>query len=493
MNKTNERSMLELQCLPQYRLLAGALLCCLATVAWADSFIADPFRTDELLRERSASQIVDPRGHDCSPPATATPLTFGAAVTLALCRNPVTSAAWAAARQQAAAVGVAESAWSPTITGTGSETRTSGGVHVDSAGNYLTSTQDTGDAAISLSWTVYDFGARTGNISSARSLLDAAAATTNYTTQQLVLSVAQAYYGLVAALSEYDAAKKAEAEYEYVLQIARGLQKGGVASLGDVLQVETALDQAALQRLVAEGNVRAAQGSLSNTLGLRSDEQFALAPDIVPKEVPALSARVAALIDKAVAQRPDLAAAKAQRDAAQAGVQVAEAAGWPTISLAAARSSESVTGLPHEGYNTIGLSISIPVFTGFNVTYGVRKAKAAVESSEANLQQVQLGVTRDVWNGYYALDTANKELRSTTDLLETAAKNEEVAVGQYEAGVTTILNVLTAEAAAITARVTRAMAEQNWQVSRAQFVLALGVLYNAEPIAAGKNDLPSLP
>jgi hypothetical protein len=31
----------------------------------------------------------------------------------------------------------------------------------------------------------------------------------------------------------------------------------------------------------------------------------------------------------------------------------------------------------------------------------------------------------------------------------------------------------------------------NWQVSRAQFVLALGVLYNAQPL--GNPQLPSLP
>jgi outer membrane protein TolC len=460
-----------------------------AAPAFGDSVISDPFRTDELLQERTPL-IRDPRGRECAPPSAATTLPFGVAVDLALCRNPLTHSAWAAAREQSALVGVSESAWLPGITGTGSETRTTGGIHVDAAGNYVTATQDTGDAAISLSWTVYDFGARTGRITSARKLLDAAAASASYTTQQVVLAVAQAFYGVVEAEAAYDATKKAEANYEYVLQIAQGLQKGGVASLSDVLQVQTALDQAVIQRVAAEGDVKNARGTLAVTLGLRADEQYLLVADPVPIEMPGLRARMAELLDKAIAQRPDLAAAQAQRDSAEADVQVAQAQGWPTISLNAGRSSDSTSGLPHQSYNTIGLSISIPVFTGFNSTYNIRHAKAALESTEANLDQTRLGVTRDVWNGYYTLDTANKQLGTTTDLVKTALKNEEVALGQYQAGVTSILNVLIAETAAITARQQRILAEYTWQVSRAQFVLALGVLYNAEPL--GKN-LPSLP
>lgn len=441
--------------------------------------IGDPFATDELLHERAA-RINDPLGRRCPEPAGT--LSLATAVDGALCRNPTTLAAWAQAREQAANVGAAESAWVPSITGTASGARAAGGTHVDPQGEYVSYSQNTGDAAVQLSWVLYDFGARTGRISSARRLLDAAALTTDSTVQQTVLSVVQAFYGAIAAEDNLLALQEDVARYEQILEIARGLRTGGVASLADVLQVETAREQAELLRVQAEGAVKTARGTLAVTLGLRADEQYPLQGDPVPEQLPALTSRVAQLIDTAASQRPDLAAARAQRDSAKSDLQVAKAAGWPTISLAGGRDFSESTGVPRQSYNTIGVSFSWPIFTGYNVTYGVRHAEAALEASEINVEQVRLNVTRDVWNGYYGLDSANRQVASSKALLHTAEQNEDVALGRYKSGVATIIDLLTAEAGLVTARQARIAADLSWQAARAQLVLALGVLRTADPL-----------
>jgi len=455
--------------------LGAAGLCTAATAAG----LGDPFATDELLHER-AERLTDPLGRPCPTPAGS--LSLGTAVDVALCRNPGTRAAWAQARVQAANVGAAESAWVPSITGTASGTRQTGGTHVDPQGEYVSFSQNTGDAAAQLTWTLYDFGARTGRIASARRLLDAAALTTDSTVQQTVLAVVQAFYGVIAAEDNLVALQKDEARYDQILEVARGLRSGGVASLADVLQVETAREQAELLRVQAEGAVKTTRGTLAVTLGLRADEQYPLQGDTVPEQLPALTSRVAELIDAAAAQRPDLAAARAQRDSAQSDLQVAKAAGWPTISLAGGRDYIEGTNLPRQSYNTFGISLSWPIFTGYNVTYGIRHAKAALEASEINVEQVRLNVTRDVWNGYYSLDSANRQVTSTKALLQTAEQNEDVALGRYKSGVATIIDLLTAEAGLVSANQARILADLNWQVARAQLVLALGVLRNADPL-----------
>jgi len=38
---------------------------------------------------------------------------------------------------------------------------------------------------------------------------------------------------------------------------------------------------------------------------------------------------------------------------------------------------------------------------------------------DANVEQVRLQVTEDVWNGYYAVDSANKQLEATASLIKT--------------------------------------------------------------------------
>ena len=81
---------------------------------------------------------------------------------------------------------------------TGSEAEERRGEHVDAFGN-RPGPQDTRDAALNLSWTLYDFGNRDGRSQSARALLDAAAATASSVSQQTVFAIVQGYYGVVAA------------------------------------------------------------------------------------------------------------------------------------------------------------------------------------------------------------------------------------------------------------------------------------------------------
>jgi outer membrane protein len=447
----------------------------------SDTFQPDVFGTESALQRRITG-LTDPLGRECAAPVAA--LSFPAAVDLALCLNPTTRSAWATARQQAAALGSAESAWLPSLSATGSESRDYG-EHVDVTGNLDSSPQNTRDAALNLSWTLYDFGGRGGRITSARRLLDAAAASASSVVQQTVLNVVQTYYGVVASDADVVAAATTESDGLRALEVARALAEGGAGSLADVLQAETAYDQAVLVRVQAEAAAKIAHGTLAVTLGLNADRTLSLDAQPVPAEVPALAARMTDLMEEAQRQRPDLAAALAQRDAAVANVTVARAVGRPSIAISAGRTLSDTTGVPHQNYTLVGVSVTVPVFTGFSVDYGVRQAQGALQVSEANVEQIRLSVSSSVWNAYYSLESADQQLAVTSGLIKTAEKNEEVALGRYQGGVGTIVDVLTAQAAASLARQTRIAAELAWQTARAQLAFALGRLTGAEPLADG--------
>jgi outer membrane protein TolC len=113
----------------------------------------------------------------------------------------------------------------------------------------------------------------------------------------------------------------------------------------------------------------------------------------------------------------------------------------------------------------------------------VRQAEAALAAREANADQVRLAVSLDVWNGYAGLESAGEQLKATQALLASAIENEQVALGRYQAGVGTIVDVLTAQSALAAARQQRISAERGWQVARAQLALALGRLTSAELLA----------
>jgi TolC family type I secretion outer membrane protein len=479
-SKQNSPSRLQ----PSAAKVLSAILCS-AVVAFpafadpkSDFFQPDAFGMGKQLQKRTGT-LNDPLGHDCQ--LQAGPLTLAAAVDLALCRNPATRSSWAAARAQAAALGGADSALLPTIEGTASESRAFG-QHVDVNGYTVSTPQNTRDAAVNLTWTLYDFGGIGANIKSNRLLLDAAAETLNSVSQQTVLVVVEAYYGVVSADAAVIAAKSAEAAYARSVEIANALYKGGAASLSDVLQAETAYDQAVLARVQYEYAAAAAHGAMSVAIGAPADQMLKLDAQPVPAAVPVFAAQMADLMAQAKLQRPDLAAAQSQRDAAEANVTVARAVGRPSISFQGGRSTSDTTGVPNQNYSQIGIYVTVPLFTGFKVAYGVRQAQAALESSEVNVDKVRLQVTSDVWNAYYSLDSANQQLTATATLVKTANQNQEVALGRYQGGIGTILDLLTAQAAAAAAAQARISAELSWESARGELALALGHLTRTEPL-----------
>lgn len=464
--------------------LACASLSTCSALALADPastlFQPDVFGTETALHRRLAS-FDDPIGREC--PISATPLSLSAAVDLALCRNPNTRVAWANARQQAAVLGSAESSWLPSISAVGSRTRATGD-HLNSDNTYTTSADTSRDAALNLSWTLYDFGGREGRVSNARALLDAAAATTHSVIQQTVLATVQAFYGDKAASASLAAAGQTEADTARSFEIAKALHTGGVATLADVLQAETAYDQAVYARIQAEAAAKSAHGALAVTLGAPADLGLKIITDNVPDAPPALTARMADLMAEAQRQRPDLAAARAARDAAEADVTVARAAGRPSISVGMGRSITDTTGIPHQNYTTVGINVTVPIFSGFGTGYGVRQAQAALKAREIDVEAATLNVSLGVWNAYYGLEAANQELTTTAALLKTAQSNEDVALGRYQSGVASILDVLTAQSAVASARQLRINAEYGWQVARAQLALSLGRLNSIAPLAS---------
>ena len=163
--------------------------------------------------------------------------------------------------------------------------------------------------------------------------------------------------------------------------------------------------------------------------------------------------------------------------------------GTSSISISAGRNFIETPGIPNQNYSVVGINVTVPIFTGFNTIYGVRQAQAALEAREANAEQIRLGVSLDVWNGYYSLDSGGQQLKATAALIKTAEENEQVALGRYESGVGTIVDVLTAQAAAAIARQQRNAAERSWQVARAQLAFALGRLSGSDPLAS-RGALP---
>lgn len=452
--------------LPAY---LSALLALAAPFSANGASIGDPFDTQTSIKPYAP----------CAAPADVAALTLSQVVDSALCANPQTRAVWANARFQAATLGVAEAAWLPTINATASNGRSrSNGV-----------TNDVRSTGVTASWLLFDFGARSATIENARQLLAAANATRDATVQSLLLSAVQAFYQVQGAMASLDAAKLAEAAALESFKAADARYKVGSATPADKLQAQTALSQAQLTRISAEGSLKTQQGVLNQIIGRDAQRPVAIVTAEQTQPPASFEQDVAALVDQARKQRPDLLAAEAQVAAADASITAARAAHLPSLSLGFSASDQKTGALPDVRGGSIGLTLSVPLFSGFATTYKVEQAQAQKESRQATADLLRLQVAQDVWSAWQALQTSTQSVRTTADLIASAEQSDKVARGRYASGVGTLLEMLNAQSALATARQQRVQALYNWNVARATLAQALG---NLEPnqIAADAVQRP---
>ena len=447
----------------------GALLSATLSTGTVAAGLDDPFDTAALHASGPGDSIGGSLKAPCRTHANGMALSLVDVVDLALCNNPQTRLAWANARAQAAQVGVAQSAYLPSLAASAGRSRNS-----SDAGSNISYNQTT--ATLSASQLLYDFGARAATLENARQLMAALAATQDATLQSVFLAAVQAYYQRYAADAVVVAARESERASNESLKAAEARYRIGTGTPADRLQAQTAASQASLTRIQAEGNAKTAQGTLANAMGLDAQEPVELAPatDAIPDA--SFERNLNELIATAKRARPDLVAAQAQVRAAQASIDAARADGMPSISLTASNSYSDGGPSGTLRGTSVGVAVAIPLFSGFNTTYRVHSAEAQLEAKAAQREQVAKQISLDVWRNYYALTTSLESVRASSDLVASAEASEKVAAGRYKAGVGGILDLLNAQAALASARQQAIQAITNWRISKVALAQAMGQL-----------------
>jgi outer membrane protein len=445
------------------------LACASAALAAGD----DPYGTSALTAPAPSAFQGQP-GLPCDfPPIEGRTIDLAEVLDRALCNNPQTRQTWAVARFQAAQVGVARSAYRPTITGNAGLGRSFGEFSEDWIWNL--------DAT--LSYLLYDFGGRDAANRAALALLSAANYDQDAVLQDVLLGAAAAWFNLLSGRAAVIAALESEKSAQESLKAAQARHLAGVATRADKLQAQTAYSQAVLIRVRAEGEARTAEGVLADAMGLVAGTPFRVAqPE--PADSEAFGRGLAELMAEAQRLRPELVVAQALIEAGEAGIAVAKAEGKPKLSLRLTPSLSGGDGFTDSGA-VLSVNAEIPLYTGHRTAYQVRAAEALLEQRQAEKAQLENRVALDVWRAYHASQTEQTALSASDDLLASAIESEKVALGRYKAGVGNILDVLTAQVRLAAARQQQVSARYNLQVSRFALARAVGYLgrdtYRGQP------------
>lgn len=394
-------------------------------------------------------------------------------VNMGLCRNPRTSAAYAALQSARYTKNAAHSYYLPSVSGHAGANR-SHTEHDD--WNYT--------ASLSASYLIFDFGKRESDFAQTLATYRAAGFDYDETIQNFIYSLVGAYYALLNADADVVAAQSALTVAQTAKNTADKKYKSGVVAKSDVYKADTTLasSQLALER--AKNNREITQANLLNLMSFSADQ------DIKIKDMPATfgsdaeSKNIDTLIKIAREKRPDLLKAKSQTNAAWHRRNSAFLKNLPSISVNGdiGTTDKTVGGMfdnmSLKTKGNFGVSVSMPIFTGFLNYYNARSAGADYENMKYNEQNVSNNAIMDVFTAYQNYKTAQTVLTQTKTLLKSATESERVTAGMYRVGRATMLDWQTAQSELVNAQKEHNSAKYDLFIKRAAVALAIGDIKN---------------
>lgn len=400
----------------------------------------------------------------------------------ALQHRPESRAAWQGIQAEAARLDAEQAAYWPTLTAqfnfTQSQGLSSSGASVPVLNRY--------GPSLSLSYVLADFGARKAGIEAQRYQLVAALLNSNRRLQDAVAAVEQAYFALHAARAQVEAFRQQEAALNASLDAVSLRLNTGLVARADQLRARAALTEAEIARASAERDVEKAEAVLKQAAGIAQTTRLVLDWQSPPQDALAANTALADLLDEALRSRPDLQALQAASAAARADAERARAARFPTLSLSGntARTSFLEDNRATSTTYSVGVNLSVPLFDGGRLRALARAADRDADRLEAEERVQANSVTREVADAYYDTRHAQTQRSRINDLMASASESAQAAEARYQAGVGSLLELLTAQTDLARARQTAAQSETEWLAAFSRLSYALGRL----PVTASSSS-----
>ena len=410
-----------------------------------------------------------------------------ALVDLAERENPKTREAWEAAREAAAGIGLAESAYLPQLSlqaiGGFQHTPLPMPRSLVPAGYFVSDTREV-IPALALKWLLFDFGRRDAQLQAARA--DSFVANVAFTGahQKLIFDVSQAYFDLGAARGKLHAAQKALSTALTTQDAATAKRDNGLATVVAVAQAQRQTAQARYTLAAAEGAERTAYANLIAALGVPAATQIDVVDSAELPLPPVPAESVSKAVDQALAHRPDVIAALGKVDAAEAALKGERRTYYPTIELSG-QAFQNIGSLNSDGsrYSNIDrpgqsilLSFSVPLFDGGMRRNRISMAGAKVREAEEHLAGARDSASQQVVRAYNGLLTSLAEYNAAMVLSQAAHTAYEAALRSYRQGVGTYTDLATEENAVVQGDTQVEDARANAHTAAAALALSMGAI-----------------
>jgi outer membrane protein len=408
--------------------------------------------------------------------------------------NPGTRAVWERAKQKARELGLAKSAYYPELEGLavfGDERLINPFPKPLAPRGYVMVELPVVKPEVTLQYLIFDFGKRGANMDFAKQEQLAAGADVIQVNQALAFRVASAYYQLMTAQERLQAAQDTLRTAQTTQDAAENRLNNGLATLPDVLNARAETAQDAFDEESADGDEKIARVALTEVVGADPSPHIVIDGQRSAPLPERLTMSIDALIDRAMANRPELMAQALRIRSAEAHIRAARAEYKPQIVLSGSAAQTSVW--PTADYGQLGsaseptwsveLGVRWRIFDG-----GVRKNELRIAESKRREEEDDLiekrdETTREVWTAYIAFRTALRKHDAAVALLESANASYSASLEAYKYGVKNLVDVVTAEKQLAQARLSSVSARSELFLQAVNLEFATGNLLRSQPPA----------
>ncbi len=335
-------------------------------------------------------------------------------------------------------------------------------------------------------WRLFDSGQTLYHQRSARHLVTVADFETEQARQDLILEVVRSYYGVLVRKESARAAEEAVKTAEASAQRMETMHQAGLLVDSDLLSAKVFVSQMKDRRIRAQNDLAVGQMQLAREMGMPLD---AAAEPAATLSEPGQQVRtIEEWIHTALEQRPALRAAELQETAMSEERKATKAEFGPSIGLFGSTERDAMALGGPSGTNwTAGARLDFNLFAGGAQKARVAEAAATESKAKHTVEWFRSGVQLEVRKAFLDGNAAAERAASAHDAAEQARESLRIVQNRYEAGLTTVTELLRSETAELDATTGYLAALQDWQVARAQLERAAGQLTPESTLITGAD------
>ena len=298
----------------------------------------------------------------------------------------------------------------------------------------------------------------------------------NVTREDVVATVVAQYLLVLRAFAIHDAAKARVALAERLYEQAESLQRTGIGLKIDTTRAEVELQNERQNLIDAETLTHTTNYILAELLDLPPDREPVVVDELEFFDVAEVETTTA--IDAALVSRPEMQAQAAKERITRLERKAASEQRAPQIDFSGDwlyQGSRFNNGIPAYTYQ---IDLNVPLFTGGRIHAEIARADLERQRIEQDRRLLEARIVREVKSAIDELKAAHKNVEVANLGLQLATDEVAQAERRFAAGVTTNVEVVTAQDALARANSNQIEALYRFNQSRVNLAQAMGVVQN---------------